>query len=98
MTLDGQASHDDEWGAIRRYHWEQVGGPAVALVTTDQARASFVMPSEAVAGSERRFRLTVTDDVGLQDSAEVTVQVQGAQNTGGGGGSSSLGIGWFCWG
>ena len=69
-VLDGSASNDLD-GSISRYHWTQVGGPSVDLLTDDQPICE---ATELVEGTYT-FRLTVSDDQGSSASDEVIVEV-----------------------
>lgn len=74
VVLTGSGS--DSGGAIASYKWEQVGGPTIATI----ASASTASPTVSdLAHGSYRFRLTVTDNSGLQafDDAVVTVTAPG---------------------
>ncbi|MEZ5537445.1 MAG: S8 family serine peptidase [Thiolinea sp.] len=89
FTLDGSRSADDSYGGkIRHYQWQQVSGPDVALNNATAAKANFTAPAAAKNDTQLVFRLTVTDDVGLQNSDEVVITVPGK----GGGGSLPLSV------
>jgi formylglycine-generating enzyme required for sulfatase activity len=72
IFLDGSASADPG-GCIISYFWEQIDGPAVALSNPGSAVTQFI--SSVPSGSVLTFKLTVTDDGGLQatDTCVVTV-------------------------
>lgn len=72
VMLDGSASYGPG-GLPLSYSWEQISGPAVSLVDTDKAVASFAVPTSGTSGT-LVFRLTVSD--GLQSAAdEVSVAI-----------------------
>lgn len=72
VMLDGRASTDPD-GPLAQFAWQQVDGtPTVALTGSDRSLATFNAPPVSTS-AELRFRLTVTDDFGVQDSDEVTV-------------------------
>lgn len=78
VQLDGSASKDDSLGgAITRFQWEQIAGVTVTLSGRDKSIASFVAPAATNEDQVLRFKLTATDDVGLQSSAEVELTVAG---------------------
>jgi|GEM_PF-433934 len=68
-VLDGSASHDI-FGSIKTYAWMQVSGPNTAILA-DAATAKAGV-SGLVKGTYV-FRLTVTDNHGVQASDDVTV-------------------------
>jgi hypothetical protein len=72
-VLAGSAS--DPGGAIARYQWHQVAGPTVA---TFSGRSTATATVADLAQGIYRFRLTVTDDGGLNGFDDVTVAVAAA--------------------
>jgi hypothetical protein len=74
--LDGSASSDSD-GTIVTYLWEQLEGPAVTIDNPSQATTSFPAPAVA-APIELGFQLTVTDNDGASNAAQVTVTVVSA--------------------
>jgi hypothetical protein len=71
VLLNGSASWASS-GTITTYQWQQVSGPAAAVISaSDQASTS---ASDLVAG-DYVFRLTVTDINGIQASDTVSVKV-----------------------
>lgn len=79
VNLNGTLSTDGD-GAIASYAWSQVGGaPTVVLNNANSSIASFTAPAVA-AQTDLTFRLTVTDDDGATDSADVTVTIDIANN------------------
>lgn len=69
VRLDASGSVGDVTG----YAWEQVGGPAVTLVT-DGATARFAAPAQA--DSEIQIKLTVTGYNGATDATTATITTQ----------------------
>ena len=73
VNLSGAASHRGDRKVS--FVWEQLeGGPPVRLRGADTAIATFTAP---VTIDTLTFRLTVSDDEGVEASAEVTVLVEG---------------------
>ena len=72
VFLSGTATDPD--GAITSHVWTQTGGTPVSLTGADAATAVFVAPDVSVDGT-LTFRLTVTDDAGVQATDEVMVTV-----------------------
>lgn len=72
VELDGSASYDHE-GSPLTYKWEQVSGPEVTLMNSDQAKAFFSLNSP-MQDQTLRFRLTVND--GSRDSAPLEFNIQ----------------------
>lgn len=75
VVLDGSASYDPD-GAIVSWQWAQTGGDAVTLSDATVPRPSFEAPAHDPAHPDLTFRLTVTDDVGLQSWDECVVTVR----------------------
>jgi len=74
VVLDGRSSADAD-APLTRFLWEQVAGlPTAQLSGSDQVSATFDAPVVA-SPTELRFRLTVTDDLDVSNSDEVTVTV-----------------------
>jgi len=73
VMLDGSASFDPDGDALS-YLWNQESGPPVTLNGAMMESAAFIAP-DVSATTTLRFRLTVTDDRGLSDSATTTVTV-----------------------
>ena len=71
FTLDGSESTDPD-GSIASYRWEQISGPDVPLNNAGTAIATGTAPDDDVV---LVFRLTVTDDGGLTDTAQITITV-----------------------
>lgn len=70
-TLNGQGSYDPD-GSIASYRWVQVSGPSTAAMNNPNIARPVV--SNLVIGTYT-FRLTVTDNGGLNNSAEMRVIV-----------------------
>lgn len=93
VILDGSGSSDDVFGGkIVSYQWQQISGPEVVLTNADKAKAGFTAPTATRSATQLAFELTVTDDVGLQDSQQVVITVPGK----GGGGSVPLAMLGLC--
>jgi hypothetical protein len=73
VALDGSGSTDD--GRIVAWRWRQTdaSGYFVRLSGATTARSGFTAPAAAPSGTVLEFRLDVTDDVGLGDSATIAV-------------------------
>jgi hypothetical protein len=75
VTLDGSASSDPDDG-IASYLWEQtVGGTTVTLSDPTAAKPTFVTPIVDATAITLNFRLTVTDNGGLQATDPVAVEI-----------------------
>ena len=74
VILDGSASWDRDDG-INSWLWEQVSGPAATIKDATAKIARFSAPDIETPETELIFSLTVTDNGGLSDTAEVTVLV-----------------------
>ena len=75
VTLDGSASSDLDDG-IAAYLWEQIGtGPTVTLSNPNAVQPTFLTPAVDSSAITLNFRLTVTDNGGLQATGEVAVEV-----------------------
>ena len=75
VTLDGSASSDPDDG-MASYLWEQTGsGTTVTLSDPNAAQPTFVTPIVDVAAITLNFRLTVTDNGGLQATGQVAVEI-----------------------
>jgi hypothetical protein len=71
VSVDGSLSNDPD-GSIAAFSWTQVSGPATSTITnanTAKASISALVPGIYV------FKLTVTDNLGLSSSAQITVNV-----------------------
>jgi choice-of-anchor B domain-containing protein len=88
VTLDGGQSNDPDGDSLM-FEWEQTGGTAVSLNNTTSAVAQFTSPT-VTSDAMLQFRLTVTDQSDLSDSATTTVTV--TRENSGGGGSGGGGI------
>ena len=85
VTLDGSGSSDPNAGDTLTYAWEFVSSSTnttIMLTDADTISPSFTAPREP-AGSSYVFRLTVTDSgmPTLSDSDEVTINIDGLNNT-----------------
>lgn len=75
ITLDGTSSSDPD-GTIKTYLWEKQSGADATIETPDQSKTVVSNLSQGVYD----FKLTVTDDVGATNSADVTITVLQAAN------------------
>ena len=84
LTLDGTGSYDpkddDNNGPVAGYFWEQVSGSGGTLTNVNGSRATFTAPTGLTSDEAYTIRLTVTDDDGATDTAEVTGRVTAAPN------------------
>jgi len=76
VTLNGGRSSDPD-GRIVSYLWEQIDGTSVKLANSGSSKATFAAPAVGKSGDSLTFRITVTDDGGLTDSATCVVEVSG---------------------
>ncbi len=74
VTLDGSDSSDPD-GSIASYLWEQTAGPTVTLSNATAIQPTFTAPEVGSGGESLSFRMTVTDDDGLQDKDTCTLIV-----------------------
>ena len=76
ITLDGSDSYDPDGDTIS-YEWTQAGdGPEVTLLNSTTAHPSFIVPDMGEDGGTLLFELVVSDDKGLESSADsVAVRV-----------------------
>lgn len=73
VTLDGSTSSDAD-GSISSYLWEQLSGTTAVISNANTAIASFTAPAVADnTTDELIFRLTVTDNDGLSDTATLSI-------------------------
>ena len=63
IALDGSASTDAD-GSISAYHWNQISGPAAAIVSANAAKTTVAIPA-ATGNQTYAFELTVIDNVGM---------------------------------
>ena len=74
VTLDGTGSSDSD-GSIVAYQWTQTNGPSVTLSNPASATPTFTAPSFGTGGGSLAFQLMVTDDLGLQATDTIIVNV-----------------------
>ena len=73
VTLDGSASSDPD-GSIVTYLWQQTAGPTANIADPAAENTSFSAPA-VDEDTVLTFRLRVTDDVGSQDSDEISITI-----------------------
>jgi len=74
VVLDGSDSYDPD-GTVASYSWCQVAGATVVLTDPNTATPQFLAPSGGMTGTNLRFELTVTDNLGATNSDTVNVMV-----------------------
>jgi hypothetical protein len=74
VTLNGSGSSDPDNG-IATYTWMQTSGPSVTLSSISAVNPTFTSPDVTQSGASLAFRLTVTDNGGLQSSDTCIVNV-----------------------
>lgn len=74
VTLDASNSSDSDDG-IASYLWDQSGAIAVALSDSTAVQPSFTSPNVGPGGASLTFRLTVTDQGGLQSTDTCIVNI-----------------------
>jgi hypothetical protein len=74
VILDATVSSDSDDG-IATYQWSQVSGPAITLSDAGDPQPSFTTPDVGPQGASLVFRLTVSDQAGLQSEDECIVTV-----------------------
>ena len=82
VTLDASNSV----GVGLTYQWTQTAGTKVTLTGAATAIATFTAPNVGSNGETLSFRLTVTDDDGLEDTDTVNITVRNSNSSSGGGG------------
>jgi len=70
VKINGSGTDPD--GFISSQSWQQVSGPAVALVNADTLQVQFTAPDD---DGSVQLRLTVVDNEGASDSDEVTINI-----------------------
>lgn len=75
ITLTGAESFSLP-GKIVSYHWTQNSGKAARMQNIDSPQVQIQLPTGIILGGEKAsFRLTVTDNMGIQDSEDVTLHI-----------------------
>ena len=74
VTLDGSNSSDSD-GTIDAYLWEQEAGTPVTLSDETSEKPTFVVPDVGSKGDTLTFKLTVTDNDGLEDDDTVQIDI-----------------------
>jgi len=77
VPMQGGGSAAAEGGVIDDYTWTNVGSLVLALANADQATASVTSPMCGIG----TVRLTVTDNAGRQDTADVVITPTSASTT-----------------
>jgi serine protease len=77
VELNGGGSAAADGSVITTYAWSNVGNLALAIADPDLASASVTSPSCGIG----TVRLTVTDDAGRQDTADVVITPNSASTT-----------------
>jgi len=76
VILNGSNSYDTDPGDSITYQWEQTSGsPIVTLTGANTAQASFTAPNIGLGGASLTFKLTVSDNGGLQDTDTTIVNI-----------------------
>jgi len=76
-TLDGSASSDPGSETLT-YLWTQISGTIVTLSDTAAVQPTFTLPSGGTGGKVLTFELEVTNETGLKNSDNVTINVNPA--------------------
>ncbi|MFH2066082.1 MAG: PKD domain-containing protein [Pseudomonadota bacterium] len=79
VTLIANASDPD--GTIQTYLWVQRSGTGVTLSSTSEPTVTFTSPDVGASGDSLEFKLTVTDNDGLENTANAIVNVIKADDT-----------------
>lgn len=74
VTLTASATDPDSTANQLSFNWQQQTGPTVTLSSNSTANPSFTAPSVTTATS-LTFQVTVSDEIGLNDQATVTVNI-----------------------
>ena len=76
VTLDGSNSSDPD-GSVVTYSWTQIEGIPATLSDTTEAKPVFTAP-DVTSQASLKFKLSVSDDGGLQSEDTCIVNVSGA--------------------
>jgi hypothetical protein len=79
VILDGRQSHNPNGDPIT-FVWTQISGPPVQRSNTNEAKTSFIAPSNLQSDTTMAFKLTVTNQAGESDSDIVSVSVKHGAN------------------
>ncbi|MDM8523743.1 PKD domain-containing protein [Desulfococcaceae bacterium HSG8] len=79
VSLDASGSYDPD-GEILSFAWEQTEGSEVNLSDPSASQPSFTAPEVSPNGETLTFRVTVTDNDGLQSSDTCAVYITGENN------------------
>ena len=74
VILNASNSIDPD-GQIVSYYWEQIDGDDVTLSNPHAVTTTFVSPATDVSGLTLTFKVTVTDNSGYEDFAQVTILI-----------------------
>lgn len=73
VLLDGSKSNDGD-GKIDLYYWQQIRGPKISIVNSNDSKATFISPP-VNRDTTFVFKLTVTDNKGATNSGIVNVKI-----------------------
>jgi hypothetical protein len=79
VTLISNSTDPD--GTIASYLWAQKSGTAVTLSSSTASTVTFTAPNVGASGAALRFKLTITDNDGLKNTATAIVNVVKANDT-----------------
>ncbi len=79
VTLISNSTDPD--GTIAAYQWAQKSGTAVTLSSSTASTVTFTAPNVGVSGESLQFKLTITDNDGLKNTATAIVIVVNDTNT-----------------
>ncbi len=74
VTLTASATDPDSIANQLSFSWQQQTGPTISLSSSSTAAPSFTAPTVSTP-TQLTFQVTVTDEIGLNDQATVTVTI-----------------------